>query len=131
MNRAARKALEAENRKWPTRLRRVPPNEWPIDDDPGRVAVYRSRKYLVQVFWTTDSSLRLSVNRTTILPNGSWEDGLTWDELQQIKREIGYGDKWAIEIYPPDAHVVNVSNMRHLWILDEPPTVGWKRKGVK
>ena len=59
-------------------------------------------------------------------PDGRWKDDITWDELQEIKRQAGYGNQMAVEIYPDDLDIVNVANMRHLWILDEPLPIGWK-----
>lgn len=48
------------------------------------------------------------------------------DALQQIKNETMGTDVWAVECYPPQHLVQNVANMRHLWILEEPPAFGWK-----
>lgn len=55
-----------------------------------------------------------------------WADGLTWDELQAIKRDVGFGDWYGFEIYPPDQQVVNAANIRHLWISPEPFGIGWE-----
>lgn len=84
-----------------------------------------SRDFLVQVF-LEKRAIRLSVNRTTIQSDGRWSDRITWDELQAIKREVGYGDRFAVEIYPADRDLVNVANMRHLWILRDPLGIGWR-----
>lgn len=91
--------------------------------------VWQSRKYLVQMF-TEDPFLgvdtrRISVCRTTLGNDGRWEAGFSWDELQDIKREIGYGHWYGVEIYPRDVDVVNVANMRHLWLLSTPLELGW------
>lgn len=125
--RQQRKALDRENERWPVNGREIPREQWPQDLEMTRLRVIRSRDYLVQVF-DADSGLRISVNRTKLLGTGRWDDGLTWDELQAVKKMIGYGDYWAVEIYPADDSVVNVANMRHLWILKEPPTFGWHKK---
>lgn len=45
--------------------------------------------------------------------NGS----ISWDELQAIKNEHFGPEAAAIEVYPPDSHVVNSLPMRHLWKL--------------
>lgn len=39
--------------------------------------------------------------------------------LAQVYEEAGYGDRDAFEAYPRQADVVNVANMRHLWVLPE------------
>ncbi len=42
-------------------------------------------------------------------------DGITWDELQQLKDERLGTDATAVEFYPPAQSVVDELNMRHLW----------------
>lgn len=49
------------------------------------------------------------------LHNGA--DGVSWDALQWVKGAVGYADCEAVELYPPDDRIVNVANMRHLWVL--------------
>ena len=88
--------------------------------------VWRSRDFLVQVF-DENGQVRITVNRTH-QPNGKdWAGGISWDELQQIKAEIGRADQWAVEIYPPDEEIVNLAVMRHLWLLPGEPDYGWTR----
>ena len=126
---AARRFLEHENRLWPEALAEVPRDRWISKswDTSNRVRVLRSRRFMVQVFAEANGVLRLSVNRTELAPGGErWRDGITWDELQRVKREAGYGDSFAVEIYPPTGDEVNVANMRHLWILPERLDVGWR-----
>lgn len=97
------------------------------------VRVWRSRHFLVQLYeeavpdreGTTKAMLRLSVNRSRVRRDGSWEDGITWDELQRLKDEAGLGDMWAVEVYPAEGHVVQDANMRHLWLLPERPLFAW------
>lgn len=55
------------------------------------------------------------------------QDGISWDALQEIKGAVGYADRDAVEIYPRDADVVNVANMRHLWITPEPIAFAWRK----
>lgn len=86
--------------------------------------VWRSVGFLVQMFREGDW-VRMTVNRTTNV-DGDWQDGITWDELQRLKAEVGRGHLWAVEVYPADAEVVNEANMRHLWLLAEPPPFAWK-----
>jgi len=37
-------------------------------------------------------------------------------------------DADAIEIFPADMDVVNVANMRHLWVMAEPVEFAWRKK---
>jgi hypothetical protein len=94
------------------------------------IEVWVSREFLVQVYAPrpTEGQLpvcRLSICRVTAGSDGRWEDGISWDELQRAKREIGRGDAYAVEVYPRDRDVVNVANLRHLWLFDEPLDIGW------
>ena len=91
------------------------------------MSVWRSREYLVQVFEPKNGGQRMTVSRTSV-EAGMWRDGISWDELQLLKRQCGFGDFWAVEIYPADADIVNVSNMRHLWILAFPPDFAWRKR---
>lgn len=60
-----------------------------------------------------------------MVTDGRWADGISWDDLQRVKYEIGRGDQWAVEMFPPDDEVTNVANMRHLWIIAT-PSFGWR-----
>ena len=123
--RQQRRVLDAENRKRPIALQQVPQSEWPITyQPPGIKEVWRSRAFLVQIFGEANGVERLSVCRTSVA-NGDWKKNIQWEELQQIKRECGRGDKDAVEIFPADRDVVNVANMRHLWIVGDVP-FKWK-----
>lgn len=98
----------------------------PIPDGNRAIKAWRNAEFLVQLY-DDDGHPRLSVNRTRLAPNRQdWADGITWDELQQIKTDVGYAELWAIEIYPPDNQTINDANLRHLWLLEEPPAQGWR-----
>lgn len=130
--RRAQRELERGNQKYGDQLEFVPWTQWPqvhwsLAVRPTKV--YRSRKFLVQVFENSDETTRLSINRTELNHRGQWVDRISWDDLQSIKAQCGYGDRWAVECYPADEDVVNVANMRHLWIPKEPLNIGWRRSG--
>jgi len=124
--------LAKKNAMQPDQLAMVPKYMWPSYPE-GLVEVWRNKTFLVQIY--IEAGLagyeRISVTRTTKSePGDRWDDGISWDELQQIKRECGRGYKWAVEIYPEDSQIVNVANMRHIWVLPMAPEYGW-RKGVR
>lgn len=123
---AQRQQLERDNAKQSDVLREVPRKHWP-DQNAPQLRVLRSREFLVQVFNASFPALvQLSICRTKL--NGErWEDGIAWECLQRLKRECGYGDRDAIEIFPADVDVVNVANMRHLWIMAEPVACAWRK----
>lgn len=125
--RAQRRLAKKQATKYPARLTRVPLDRWP--DSPSsasRINVWLSRHYLVQGFAEMGDIVRLTVCSTTPSAD-SWADGLTWDELMEIKRQCGYGHRAAVEIYPDDSNIVNVANMRHLWVLPEAPAYMWRK----
>jgi len=127
--RAQRRELERQNAKMPRELRLVPREEWPLEHQRSPILrVWRSREFLVQEYAEASPVLvRLSVLRTTLDPKvGRWVVGITWDELQSIKAECGYGQHDALELYPPDSDVVNVANLRHLWVMRELQTFAWR-----
>lgn len=127
---ALRREYQAHRRTLPKQLTRIPQSEIDaIKDVDKPFEVWRSQKYLVQMFRVEGSPLRLSINRADLLPNGNWADGITWDDIQRIKGEVGFADQCAVEIFPPDAHVVNVANIRHIWIVST-PSFAWRKGGA-
>lgn len=98
---------------------------------PGQpVRVWRSRTHLAMLY-THELHARLTVQRVTdaaFHPDRNPKGGISWDDLQRIKSECGFGDWWAVEVYPADAEVIDVAPMRHLWLLgaDAPP-YAWRR----
>lgn len=131
--------MKAEQRDYvrslPDQLEPVKSATWPQSPAgaPRPIEVWRSRYYLVQVFKEKMTPahpdlLRLSINRTTVKADLKWNDGITWDALQQIKREIGLGEWWGVEVYPPDVDIVNVANIRHIWCSKYSFGVGWVRE---
>jgi hypothetical protein len=126
--REQRRQLERDNAKLPAVMTLVPPGTWPPGSDARLVAVWRSRGFLAQCFAELDGIGRLSVNRTTVDPvTRRWDEAITWDDLQRIKRECGFGQQDAVEVYPADRDVVNVANMRHLWIMPGELPFKWRR----
>jgi len=104
------------------------------------VRAMKNQDYIVQVFedqgegiYTGTSRTRISVQRTgsnahlrrAIRDNRP----IGWDELQWLKLKLGYGDRWFIEIYPPESETVNVANMRHLFLVkSEEVPFAWRSK---
>ena len=75
------------------------------------IGAWRSDTYEVAAF-QDQNAVRLDIARI------DEKDGITWDELQRIKSECGYGDNDAIEFYPKDSNVINTANIRHLYVFD-------------
>ena len=104
-------------------MREIPREKWPVipslESEPLRA--WLSNDYLAVLYrQRVDGNLRLTVNRTR--RNGkTWRDGITWDELQRVKNECLGPEVWCVENYPSESDVVNVSNMRHLFVCEERP----------
>lgn len=112
-------------------LKEVPPAVWKMHTLPATIQqVLASRDFLVQVHLDRCGYTRLSINRTSPGTNRTFKGEISWDDLQRLKNEAGFADKWAVECFPPDDCVVNVANMRHLWILDGEPGFGWHKKEI-
>jgi len=120
--------LRAENAKYGDKLSRVPREQWPQAAVRGQIDVLRSKQFLVQIFEESGTTIRMSVNRTRLDYTGRFDDGISWDELQRLKCEAGFSEHWGMEIFPPANEVVNVANMRHLWLRRDPPEFAWRRK---
>lgn len=132
-----RRALVGENQKW-ARQHGMSMTELPPEYVAAMVAnstvrytepplrAWRSPAFLAVLYRDSKGFGRLSINRTTIDNLGRWRDEITWDELMQVKEECGFGAAWAVELYPPVDSVVNDANMRHLFLLAEPPPFAWR-----
>lgn len=123
---------QASNR-WPINLEPVPEKAWPrasrdlaAKHGVAILGVWRSNRFLVQAFQESNGIVRLSICRSVLTPDGQWADGITWDQLQELKHQAGYGAYDAVEIYPADVDLVNVANFRHLWVLPGPLAFAWR-----
>lgn len=125
-----RRFVREENKKFKTGVFvEVTKDQWPtkpISVLPDKVM--RSREFFVQIFG--GEFPRLTISRTEINKHGDWKDGISWEELQSIKRECGFGESDAVEVFPADKDIVNVANMRHLWIVTPEYSKFFWRKGV-
>ncbi len=128
-NREQRRALKAECQRYPASLQAIPQSEWPdrCHSDGAPARVWRSREFFVMQFTApSPAACRLSVLRTQVAGD-RWKDGISWDDLQRIKRECGFGDFDAVEVYPQDRDIVNVANIRHLWVMEAPLAFKWRK----
>lgn len=130
--REQRREMTRLNAKVPLLLEEVPSADWPefYKTDSGKklVRVMRSRHWLVQIYADEHPLVlaRLSVNRTRI-DGDRWQEGIQWQDLMGLKAECGYAFYDAVEVYPNMLDIVNVANMRHLWVLREKLPFAWRR----
>lgn len=104
--REAQRYIEQESAKWPAQLKEWPRDQWPTPK-PNILKVWRSRKFLVQE-WDAPAPaiIRLSILRTGLDQVGGWLQGISWDELQGLKREAGYGDHGRLRTVPLERRVM-------------------------
>lgn len=120
----AKKRLSAERMKWPEKLLQVPLEEEFRQN--GVIEQWYSQTFSVLVFLHKDGTERLMIHRMT-MKGDQWEDGITWDELMEVKRQCGRGETLAVEVFPKDSKIVNNGNVRHLWVVDGNEFI-WTRK---
>lgn len=134
---ALRVELAQYNRQWPRTMTVVSQDSplWAsLRDTEARkhltnppIQAWRSSRFVACLYVEPDKTARrLSICRARLDDTGRYEADITWDDIQQIKSECGFGDLDAVEVYPRDADVVNVANMRHLWLLPEPSALVWR-----
>ena len=124
--REQRRQLARDNANQPNTLQEVLRRHWPNPNAP-QLRVLRSRDFLVQEFSApAPAVVRLSISRT-VLDGDRWQDNIAWEDLQRLKYECGYANQDAVEVFPADVDVVNVANMRHLWVMAEPVPFAWRR----
>ena len=107
-----------------------PVERWHMIPDPAPRAVYLSGLFTAQIFDEPNGITRLTVSSRIPDPDrpGCGLGNITWDELMLIKCALGFADQDAVEVYPPIKDVVNVANMRHLWVLPEPLPFVWRKE---
>lgn len=129
MRRLQRKADDKRIEAYPLELTEVPREAWPgnVEENGRRNRVFLSRSFLVQEFREDAGIIRLSVNRTRV-EGDRWAPGIAWADLQAIKDRLGYADRDAVEAFPAQRDVVNVANMRHIWVLPYRLEFLWRAK---
>lgn len=112
--------VKVDRELWPPEI------HWPLQNGSVPIAVYRSNAFVVIEWLEPNGFTRLSVNRTEWdRDKGRFRDNIGWDDLQRLKAEAGYGNVSAVELYPPDSHVLDTANVRHLFLLPSPPPFMW------
>lgn len=90
---------------------------------PREVWVSR-RSLVVQVYDEDRGATRLSISypRTNSSPRD-------WRFLQNLKNIVMGEDREAVELFPPEADVIQISNMTHLWVLPKGQMlkIGWHK----
>jgi hypothetical protein len=77
------------------------------------IGVWSNQDFYAAAF-QEDHAIRLDIVRHDC------KDGVTWDELREVKKNCGFGDYDAVEFYPHEKDVINTGNVRHLYIFTNP-----------
>ena len=128
--------IAAEGKKYGKTMTEIPEEEWPsstVAHNKGTVGsrllrVWRSRDFIAQLYQEASGNIRLSINRTVLTEKYDYADNISWDDLFRIKNECGFSDHDMIELYPAKKDLVNVANIRHLFLLDKPSEFNWYNK---
>jgi len=75
--------------------------------DPNKYEVQSLPGWLTPQVWGTHIKVR----------RRDGQDGIPWDDLQEIKNEVAGEEAVAIEIYPAAQDLVYEENIRHLWVV--------------
>ena len=76
----------------------------------GEVAYVRRNRVFAVLVRDCGKAVHLAVSSLS-------GDRPTWPEMQRIKSELAGPTATGIEVYPPDAEVVDQADMYHLWII--------------
>lgn len=123
--------MQRENKLYPVHMVQVPREKWPKTQHGAKcepLNLWRSRDFVAQVVREPNGAIRIAVNRTRMNEDYDFADGISWDDLWRIKNEIGFSDRDCIEIYPAQEDIINVANIRHLFVLPEKHEWNWNSK---
>jgi tRNA uridine 5-carbamoylmethylation protein Kti12 len=76
------------------------------------IARWESPLFVVAAY-NDHASIRLDIIRKDL------QDGILWDEIQTIKRQCGFGEHDALELFPAESSMINTGNARHIFVLPE------------
>lgn len=115
----------------PASLIEVPKHEFPVNaPSPDEAYIDRENGVVVQV-WNNatpgcdgtpwQGTIRVCVRHTTAHNLREYDDSrfsvpITWDDLQAIKDRF-WPDQIAVEVFPPRSSIVNIADLRWIWVL--------------
>jgi len=112
-----------------TLLTEIPRWKFPPDQSPLPDKAWESHHFMVMLYpepsQYAETSLRLSVVLKTQYTSKGADEHIRWDELQALKKSAGYGNWFAVEVYPKETDIIRDRNMRHLWLFSEQLKIGW------
>jgi hypothetical protein len=79
----------------------------------GPAVFWKNELYAVAVYDEQDGITHITVQRLDGTPARDWR------HLQQIKNEVIGPEREAVELYPAQSRVVDLTNTTHLWVFPE------------
>lgn len=73
------------------------------------IGAWESAQYKVYAFMD-QNAIRLDIEKV------DKSDGLSWDDIRQIKNDCGFQHFDAVEFYPREQDVINTGNFRHIYL---------------
>ncbi|HYX39940.1 MAG TPA: hypothetical protein VE954_43140 [Oligoflexus sp.] len=99
-----------------TSLDRYPEHLVRVHSDSAQREIWCSRSYLVQIFHLNSQWECIAIIRNAFDGHFTrYLDGITWDKIQELKAQCGRGEFEAMELFPADADVQDVSH-RYIWV---------------
>ena len=108
-------------------LERLELDESPLADDPSIQSLWADEEFFVSVHTEGDDTYRLVVMRMADCApyDTSVSVPLSFEDVQHLKREVGFADRCAVEVFPADENVVAGPAVRHVIVLPQGQHVGW------
>jgi hypothetical protein len=79
--------------------------------------VYQNREYIAAVAEVDTQHSYFGVVTYLVCARRDGEPVHSWLDLQRIKSTLVGEELVAIEVYPPDSHLLDTANCYHLWVL--------------
>jgi hypothetical protein len=79
--------------------------------------LWKNNTYAIAVYDEHEGITHVTVQRLDGTPARDWR------HLQQIKNEVVGPEREAVELYPAQSRVVDMTNTTHLWVMAEGVTV--------
>lgn len=112
-------------------LVRVPllPEEAPTYIEAGIIEVWANDRYLVFV---RNAGPRPPFGEVIHLSITMHDSVIRrdWREWQKIKNQLCGEETTAIEVYPPESHLIDNGNAFHLWCFHYDLPFGWKHRSI-
>jgi hypothetical protein len=127
----------------PKLLRLIPSNESPPWPDPPTMAYADRKNGVVVQVWDNKTpgcngtpwagTLLVAVKHTRAkTPHQACQRGfakpVTWDDLQAIKDHF-WPERIAVEVFPPKSKIVDVADMRWIWVLPKGAVLPFNLRG--